>query len=147
MTRTRSAKQAFAGCASTATAPPVRGASWRGIASARIRRRRAMKFRIIVPAAYLVIAAAVVVDFMRLPPDGLASAGLMLVVLPVTLLDLALRRSDAPGRSVFIPEHLSYYPAHAVFFWTSVACIALVLWLIGLGIDRLRARTATSPQP
>ena len=99
-----------------------------------------MKFRIILPAVYLVIAAAVWVDFMRLPPDGLASAGLMLVVLPVTLLDLALRRSDAPGSSVFIPRGLGYYPAHAVFFGTSVACIALVVWLIGLAIDRLRAR-------
>jgi hypothetical protein len=99
-----------------------------------------MKLRIILPAVYLVIAAAVWVDFMRLPPDGLASAGLMLVVLPVTLLDLALRRSDAPGRSVFIPDALSYYPAHAVFFGTSVVCIAVVLWLLGVAIDRLRAR-------
>ncbi len=106
-----------------------------------------MKFRILLPAVYLAIATAMWVNFMSLPPDGLASLGLMLVVLPVTLLDLALRRSDAPGKSVFIPEHLSYYPAHAVFFWTSVACIALVLWLIGLGIDRLRAPRATSPQP
>ena len=99
-----------------------------------------MKFRILLPAAYLVIAAAVWVDFMRLPPDGLASAGLMLVVLPVTLLDLALRRSDAPGISVFIPDRLTYYPAHTVFFGTSVACIAVVLWLLGVWIDRLRAR-------
>ena len=99
-----------------------------------------MKFRILLPAVYLVIAAAVWVDFMRLPPDGLASAGLMLVVLPVTLLDIALRRSDAPGISVFIPDGLSYYPAHAVFFGTSAACIALVLWLLGRGIDRLRGR-------
>ena len=99
-----------------------------------------MKFRILLPAVYLVIAGAVWVDFMRLPPDGLASAGLMLVVLPVTLLDLALRRSDAPGASVFIPDGLGYYPAHTVFFATSVACIALVLWLVGLAIDRLRAR-------
>ena len=99
-----------------------------------------MKFRIILPAVYLVIAAAVWLDFMRLPPDGLASAGLMLVVLPVTLLDLAFRRSDAPGSSVFIPNGLSYYPAHAVFFGASVACIALVLWLLGLWIDWLRAR-------
>lgn len=99
-----------------------------------------MKLRIILPAIYLVIAAAVWVDFIHLPPDGLASAGLMLVVLPITLLDLALRRSDAPGSSVFIPEGLGYYPAHEVFFGTSVACIALLLWLLGVAVDRLRAR-------
>lgn len=99
-----------------------------------------MKFCIVFPVVYLVIAAAVWVDFMRLPPDGLASAGLMLVVMPVTLLDLALRRSDAPGVSVFIPDGLSYYPAHAAFFGTSAACIAFVLWLIGAGIDRRRGK-------
>jgi hypothetical protein len=112
----------------------------RGIASAWIKRSRSMKFRYILPAVYLVIAVAVWVDFMRSPPDGLANAGLMLVVLPVTLLDLALRRSDAPEASVFMPDGLSYYPAHTVFFGISVACIAVVLWLLGLGIDRLRAR-------
>ena len=98
-----------------------------------------MKVRMILPAVYLVIAAAVWLEFMRLPPDGLASAGLMLVVLPVTLLDFAFRCSDAPGISVFIPDGLSYYPAHAVFFGTSVACVAVVLWLLGVSIDRLRA--------
>lgn len=51
-----------------------------------------MKFRVILPAVYLVIAAGAWLNFMHLPSDGLASVGLMPVVLPVTLLDLALRR-------------------------------------------------------
>ena len=107
-----------------------------------------MKFRFILPTIYFLIAAGIWLNFMSLPPDGLASLGLMLVVLPVTLLDLALRRADAPGASIFIPDGLSYYPAHAIFYGTSVACLAVVLWLLGLGIDRLRAsKPRVQPQP
>ena len=75
-----------------------------------------MRWSIILPAVYGVIAALVWIDFARLPPDGLANVGLMLAVLPVTLLDLALRGLLGLSRSPFMPSHLGYYPAHAVFF-------------------------------
>ena len=53
-----------------------------------------MKFALVLPAGYGVIAALAWIDFIRLPPDGLANLGLMLVVLPVTALDLLLRPSS-----------------------------------------------------
>ena len=95
-----------------------------------------MRFKLILPAAYLAIAALAWLDFIRLPPDGLANLGLMLVVLPVTLLELALRPASAPGEFVLMPSGLGYYGAHAVFFWSSVALIAALLALLGAMIDR-----------
>ena len=91
-----------------------------------------------MPAAYLVIATLAWLDFSRLPPDGLANLGLMLVVLPVTVLDVLLRPGSAPGSSIFMPSGLGYYMNHAVFFWVSAAMIAAVLALLGAIIDRRR---------
>ena len=99
-----------------------------------------MKLKIIIPAAYLAVATLAWLDFSRLPADGLANVGLMLVVLPATLLDLALRPSSAPGEFVLMPEGLGYYAAHAVFFWVSAIVIAGALALLGAWIDRRRKR-------
>ena len=99
-----------------------------------------MKLRLWLPGIYAVIALGAWLDFARLPPDGLASLGLMLVVLPVTLLDLSLRSSSTPGSSVLIPDGHGYYADHAIFFGTSVAAIALVLFLLGAAIDRKRGK-------
>jgi hypothetical protein len=97
-----------------------------------------MRWSIFFPANYLIVAAFVWMDFARLPPDGLANVGLMLAVLPVTLLDLALRGLLGLPRSPFMPS-LGYYPAHAVFFWGSVAAIMLGLFILGRWIDRRHA--------
>jgi hypothetical protein len=102
---------------------------------------RPMRWSIILPGIYCSIAALAWIDFARLPPDGLANVGLMLVVLPVTLLDLALRGLLGLARSPFLPSQLGYYAAHAVFFAGSVTVIALALFLLGRWIDRRRART------
>lgn len=97
-----------------------------------------MKLRIVLPATYCAVALLAWLDFSRLPPDGLANAGLMLVVLPVTLLDLALRPSSAPGSFVLMPNSLGYYANHAVFFSFGVLVIAALLWWIGYRLDRRR---------
>ena len=89
-----------------------------------------------LPLIYLLIALATWINFVRLPPDGLASLGLWLVVFPVMLLDLALRPSHQPGTSIFLPDGFGYYVDHAIFFWISVAIIALVLFALGYLIDR-----------
>ena len=62
------------------------------------------KFRYLLPGLYILFAIGAWVDFARLPPDGLASLGLWLVVFPVAILDLALRSSADPGASIFIPD-------------------------------------------
>ena len=99
-----------------------------------------MKLRLLLPGAYALIALCAWIDFARLPPDGLANLGLMLVVLPVTLLDLALRPAEASGSSLFIPDRWGYYPDHAIFFGVSVAVITTALFALGLWIDRRRRK-------
>ena len=95
-----------------------------------------MRYSLILPAAYCVLAALAWIDFVRLPPDGLANLGLMLVVLPVTLADLAIRAAVGSERSVLMPAGLGYYTAHAIFFGLSAALIALLLFFLGRGLDR-----------
>jgi hypothetical protein len=99
-----------------------------------------LKFRYVLPVAYAFVALLAWVNFWLLPPDGLANAGLMLVVLPVTLLDLALRSEDRPGSFVLMPDSLGYYGDHAVYFGTSVLIIAGLLWWLGAWIDRQTAK-------
>jgi hypothetical protein len=102
---------------------------------------RRIRYKVALPALYLVIALGGWLDFARLPPDGLANLGLMLVVFPVTALDLALRPANDPGRSIFMPDRFGYYGNHAVFFAASVLVVAALLWIVGAAIDRRRNRT------
>jgi hypothetical protein len=97
-----------------------------------------MQLKIIMPAGYCAVALAAWLDFARLPPDGLSNLGLMLVVLPVTLLDLALRPESAPGSFVLMPDSLGYYASHAVYFGGGVFVIASLLAWVGASIDRRR---------
>ena len=99
-----------------------------------------MKLRILLPCLYLAIALLAWVNFWFLPPDGLANVGLMLVVLPATILDLVLRSADSPGSPVLVPDRFGYYGDHAVFFWISAIAIAAVLWWMGGILDRRRSR-------
>ena len=98
-----------------------------------------MKYKILFPAVYCAIALLAWADFSNSPPDGLANAGLMLVALPITLLDLALRPNTAPGSFVLMPDSLGYYTNHAVFFAGSVIVIGTGLWLLGAWIDSRHA--------
>jgi hypothetical protein len=98
------------------------------------------RLRMILPIVYCVIAVGAWVDFARLPPDGLASLGLWLVVFPIALLDIALRPSNAPGSSVFMPDGHGYYGNHAIFFTASVFIIALLLYALGAAMDRQLAK-------
>src|SRR3954462_10121007 len=70
---------------------------------------RRMRYKMALPALYMVIALGAWFDFARLPPDGLANLGLMLVVLPITALDLALRPANNPGHSILMPDRFGYY--------------------------------------
>ena len=75
------------------------------------------------------------------PPHGPANVGVMLVVLPVTLPDLALRSKDRPGSSVLMPDSFGYSGDHAVYFGTSVLILSGVLWWLGSRSDQRIART------
>src|SRR3954469_8240270 len=95
---------------------------------------RRMRYKMALPALYMVIALGAWLDFARLPPDGLANLGLMLVVLPVSALDLALRPAHDPGHSILMPDRFGYYGDHAVFFAASVLAMAVLLWIVGVVI-------------
>jgi hypothetical protein len=89
-----------------------------------------------LPLIYVVIAIATWLNFVRLPPDGLASVGLWIVVFPVLILDLVLRPSGKPGTSIFLPDGHGYYLNHAIFFSVSVVLIAVCLFGLGAMLDR-----------
>lgn len=96
-----------------------------------------IKLKTVIPGMYCTVALLVWLDFMRLPPDGLANVGLMLVVLPVTILDLAVSPA-ASGPTVLMPNSFGYYANHTIFFVGSVAAIAAALRWIGSMLDRKR---------
>ncbi|GLS36847.1 hypothetical protein GCM10010869_24380 [Mesorhizobium tianshanense] len=97
-----------------------------------------MKWRIILPAAYLAPAAGVWIDFVNTNPDGLANLGLMFVVLPITVAGLFIGWLVDQESFVLLPDGLGYFGDHALFYVPSVALIALALWLLGRRIDRIR---------
>ena len=99
-----------------------------------------MKLRFAFPAVYAAVALLAWINFSQLPPDGLANVGLMLVVLPITLLDLVLRPKDSPSSSVLMPDSFGYYGDHAVYFGTSVLIIGILLSWLGSWVDRRLAR-------
>jgi len=99
-----------------------------------------VEFRRILPLAYCAVAFVAWLNFMLLPPDGLANLGLMLVVFPVTLIDLALRPSSAPAEAVLVPDGLGYYVGHTVYFAVAVVVIAAALWWFGRFLDRVLGR-------
>lgn len=100
-----------------------------------------LKFSLLLPGFYGALAGLAWLEFIHLPPDGLANLGLMLVVFPITLADvLVLRPLFASERSLLIPSQLGYYPAHAAYFVPSAAVIATCLYVMGAWIDRRRER-------
>ena len=89
-----------------------------------------------LPMIYLIIALIAWIDFVRMPPDGLASVGLWFVVFPVMILEMLLPASGKSGSSIFLPDRYGYYANPAIFFSISVALIALGLFALGSILDR-----------
>jgi hypothetical protein len=83
--------------------------------------------RFLLPGAYLAFCAYTWVEFMRLPPDGMANMGVFLAVLPVSLLGFLIRILLRTDGFPFIFEFLGYRWAHALFFFPSAA---LCTWFI-----------------
>src|SRR5206468_3671702 len=101
---------------------------------------RRLRLKLLLPGFYLIAAQLAWLDFWRLPPDGLANVGLMLVVFPTALADLALRPDTAPEVSVLMPHGHGYVVDHALFFVPSVLLITSLLASLGWWIDRRRAK-------
>jgi hypothetical protein len=90
---------------------------------------RVMKF--IVPALYIAGAMLIWLDFSRSNPDGLANIWVAIYTFPIVIIGTFLLRGEfpyAPGR---------YHEAHALYFWPSVALLALSLFLIFHALQKI----------
>lgn len=92
--------------------------------------------KLAVVGLYVGLAVYVWIDFVRLPPDGLANLGLMIVTLPVTIVGLLL--TWATGRTGFVlqPDRFGYHVNHALYYWPSVFLTAAALYWISGRIQR-----------
>ena len=99
-------------------------------------RKRSLGLRYWLPASYAVLASLAWWDFATTAPDGLANIGLMFAVLPVTALGLALGWAIGSEAFPLLPDNLGYLGSHAAYFLPSALLIALILWRIGLALDR-----------
>ncbi len=91
----------------------------------------------LLPGVYLAFALYAWMDFMRLPKDGLANIGLMLVTLPVTVVGLILSWALGSTKFVLLPNGFGYYGDHAIYYWPSVLITALLLYRLAVGVRRL----------
>jgi hypothetical protein len=98
-----------------------------------------VRLRFILPMLYLAFAAYAWVDFARLPPDGLANLGLLLVTLPVTLAGLLLTSLAGAESFVLLPSGHGYLLDHLIYYVPAVVVTAFPLWGVGRAIDRWRA--------
>ena len=88
-----------------------------------------MKF--IVPAFYIAGATGIWLAFSRSNPDGLANIWIAIYTFPMVLIGTFLLQGEFP----YLPGR--YYEAHALYFWPSVTFLALALFLIFHGLQRL----------
>ena len=99
-------------------------------------RRRSPGLRYWLPLAYAALVGFAWWDFATTAPDGLANIGLMIVVLPVTVLGLLLGWALGSEEFPLLPDGLGYLASHAAYYGPSALLIALLLRRIGLAIDR-----------
>jgi hypothetical protein len=87
--------------------------------------------KLIVPALYVAGAIPVWLDFARSNPDGLANIWIALYTFPIFLVGTFVLRGTFP----YMPGR--YYEAHALYFWPSVALLALALFFIVRALQNL----------
>ena len=92
-----------------------------------------MKF--IVPALYIAGAMAIWLAFYRTNPDGLANIWIAIYTFPFFLIGTLLLGGEFP----YVPGR--YYEAHALYFWPSVALLALALFLIFHALQKIAQPT------
>ena len=80
------------------------------------------KVKYIIPSVYFLLGILFWLEFMNLPPDGLANVGIALYVFPTTLLGLLIFGKTFP----FISG--SYYVSHSIFFFVSLLIITVLIY-------------------
>jgi hypothetical protein len=87
--------------------------------------------KLIVPALYIAGAMGIWLAFARSNPDGLANIWIAIYTFPMVLIGTFLLQGEFP----YLPGR--YYEAHALYFWPSVALLALALFFVFHGLQRL----------
>jgi hypothetical protein len=90
---------------------------------------RVMKF--VVPALYIAGAIVIWLDFSGSNPDGLANIWIAIYTFPIFIIGTFLLQGEFP----YMPGR--YYEAHALYFWPSVALLALALFFIFHAMQRI----------
>lgn len=89
----------------------------------------------LVPAAYLVLAIYMWIDFTRIAHDGLANVGLFAVTLPATVIMLIV--GGMLGRTaMMLPSGYGYLADTVLYYVPAVALTAALLWWVARAIDR-----------
>ena len=88
-----------------------------------------MKFG--VPAVYIAGAIVIWLNFLGSNPDGLANIWIAIYTFPIVLIGTFLLQGEFP----YMPGR--YYEAHALYFWPSIAVLALALFLIFHALQKI----------
>ncbi|TYO61658.1 hypothetical protein FXV83_37040 [Bradyrhizobium hipponense] len=91
-----------------------------------------MKF--VAPAVYVAGAIVIWLDFLRSNPDGLANIWIAIYTFPIAMLGTFLLQGEFP----YLPGR--YYESHALYFWPSVAFLALALFLVFHALQKIVRR-------
>lgn len=87
--------------------------------------------KFLLPIVYIVGAVIVWLQFSQSNPDGLANLGIVIYTFPIVAIGTFLFHLDFP----YVPG--GYYEAHALYFLPSVTVLAVVLFSIFHGLQRL----------
>jgi hypothetical protein len=93
--------------------------------------RLLMKMKFIVPAIYMVGAIVIWLEFLGTNPDGLANIWIAVYTFPIVIIGTFLLHGEFP----YVPGR--YYEAHTLYFWPSVALLALALFLIFHALQKI----------
>ncbi len=87
--------------------------------------------KFLVPLIYLAGAIFVWVIFAGTGPDGLANIWIVIYTFPIFIIGTFLLHQQFP----YMPG--GYYQAHALYFWPSVTLLAIALFLIFHGLQKI----------
>src|SRR4030088_1894883 len=100
--------------------------------------RLLMVMKFIVPALYIAGAIVIWLDFSRSNPDGLANIWIAIYTFPIAVIGTC----RLPGEFPYVPGR--YYEAHALYFWPSVALLALAFFFFSHALQKIPHPSASA---
>jgi hypothetical protein len=95
-----------------------------------------VKPRHVMLGGYLGIALFAWIEFLRLPPDGLANVGLFLVTFPVSFLGLVLTEILGASSFALMPTRFGYAWDHAAYYFPAGAVTGGLLYALARTLGR-----------